>query len=64
MNEKIPAPCEPCHGSGMHHGNVCSDCQGKGYRMFVNGNQNPVKIETPKRWQNQRSILRQKKPIF
>lgn len=39
MIEKLPAPCEPCLGSGVRHGSVCSDCQGKGYRLFF------VKIE-------------------
>ena len=40
MNEKLPAPCEACRGSGLRHGAVCSECQGKGYRLFVNGHQN------------------------
>ena len=45
MNEKLPAPCEPCHGSGLRKGSECSECGGKGYRMFVNGNQTPVRLE-------------------
>ena len=41
MNEKLPAPCEACDGSGLRDGSECSACRGKGYRLFVNGNQIP-----------------------
>jgi hypothetical protein len=64
MNEKLPAPCEPCSGSGMHHGNICGDCRGKGYRMFVNGNQISVRLESPKRWQGRHPIQRKQKPVY
>jgi hypothetical protein len=39
MNEKLPAPCEHCRASGLRHGSVCNECQGKGYRLFVNGSE-------------------------
>jgi hypothetical protein len=51
MNEKLPAPCEACRGSGIRHGAVCSECHGKGYRMFVNGRQIPVPQQKPRGWQ-------------
>ncbi len=37
MNEKLPAPCEACRGSGLRDGSECVECQGKGYRLFING---------------------------
>jgi hypothetical protein len=58
MNEKLPAPCEACRGSGLRHGSVCSECQGKGYRLFINGNQIPVRQEKPYRWQPNRAAQR------
>jgi hypothetical protein len=54
MNERLPAPCEPCHGSGLLKGSACNDCGGKGYRMFVNGNQMPLRQERPQPWQRPR----------
>jgi len=54
MDERLPAPCEPCHGSGLRKGSECSECGGKGYRLFVNGNQAPVRQERPQRRQGQR----------
>jgi DnaJ-class molecular chaperone len=48
MDEKLPAPCEHCRASGLRHGSVCDECQGKGYRLFVNGSQTPVRIERPR----------------
>ena len=53
MEEKLPAPCEACHGSGVRHGVACGECQGKGYRLFVNGRQTPVKQQSPE-WQRPR----------
>jgi len=63
MNEKLPAPCEPCHGSGLRDGSECSECRGKGYRLFVNGNQTPVRQDTPQRRQRQRPVQRQQHPV-
>jgi hypothetical protein len=55
MNEKLPAPCEACRGSGLRHGSVCDECQGKGYQLIVNGNQMvPLRQDKPQRWQGQR----------
>ena len=48
MNEKLPAPCEGCSGSGLRNGAVCSECLGKGYRFIVNGRQSPVQQQRPK----------------
>jgi hypothetical protein len=55
MNEKLPAPCEACRGSGLRHGAVCSECQGKGYRLFIDGRQTPVQQRSPQRWQKARN---------
>jgi len=54
MNEKLPAPCEGCSGSGLRHGAVCSECRGKGYRLIVHGRQTPVQQQSPQRWQRSR----------
>jgi len=51
MNEKLPAPCEACRGSGLRRGAVCSECQGKGYRLMINGHQIAVQQQSPQRWQ-------------
>ena len=48
------APCEACRGFGLRHGNVCGECQGKGYRLFINGNQIAVRQDKPQRWQSNR----------
>jgi hypothetical protein len=48
MDEKLPAPCEPCHGLGLHNGSECGECGGKGYRMFVNGSPSPARQERPR----------------
>ena len=37
MNEKIPIPCEQCHGTGLNAGIECSECQGKGHRVVIGG---------------------------
>jgi hypothetical protein len=58
MDEKLPAPCEPCHGSGLHNGSECAECGGKGYRMFVNGRPSQSPRERPKQWRGQRPISR------
>jgi hypothetical protein len=51
MDEKLPAPCDACRGSGLRHGAVCEECQVKGYRLFINGKQAPVQQQRPRRWQ-------------
>jgi len=63
MNEKLPAPCAACRGTGMRQGTVCNECQGKGYRLFVNGNQTPVPHESPQRLQSQHPMRRQRHPV-
>ena len=47
MNEKLPAPCEACRGSGLRHGALCSECRGKGYRLIVNGRQTRFNSKIP-----------------
>jgi hypothetical protein len=39
MDEKLPIPCDACSASGLRHGAVCAECQGKGYRLSINGKQ-------------------------
>jgi hypothetical protein len=34
MTEKLPAPCEPCHATGLFEGSECVQCRGKGYRLI------------------------------
>jgi hypothetical protein len=58
MNEKLPAPCEACRGSGLRHGAVCSECQGKGYRLIVNGRQTPVRAQLGRRRVRKAAIRR------
>lgn len=60
MNERLPAPCEPCHGSGMRDGTVCSECRGKGYHLLVNGKQLSVRQEKTERWQDHPTRERQR----
>ena len=51
MNEKLPAPCEHCKGTGLSHGSECSECGGKGYRLIVGGRPMPVAAPVKaKRW--------------
>ena len=52
MNEKLPAPCDPCKGTGLLQGSECEQCHGKGYRLMVNGAPVSTRPERPKRWQN------------
>jgi len=47
MDEKLPAPCEHCRASGLRHGSVCEECQGKGYRLFINGSRTPERLKRP-----------------
>ena len=37
MNEKIPIPCEQCHGTGLNAGIECIECHGKGHRVVIGG---------------------------
>ena len=30
MTDKLPAPCEHCHATGLFHGSECVECRGKG----------------------------------
>ena len=60
MNEKLPIPCERCHGSGLFAGLECEG-RGKGYRLSIDGTPVPAKDNRPaskrpnrpKRWQRQ-----------
>jgi hypothetical protein len=38
----------------LRHGVVCEECQGKGYRLIINGKQAPVQQQRPQRWQRPR----------
>jgi DnaJ-class molecular chaperone len=60
MNEKVPAPCEPCHGSGVRDGTVCDKCGGKGYRLLVNQNPDPVPTQKPQQRQDKRQPQRRR----
>jgi DnaJ-class molecular chaperone len=61
MNEKLPAPCQACNGSGVRDGSACSECRGKGYHLFVNGNQvSPMRLQ---RRQRQRPVQRQQRSV-
>jgi DnaJ-class molecular chaperone len=61
MDEKVPAPCEPCHGSGVRDGIICDKCGGKGYRLLVNGKPDPVRTQKPQQRQNNRQPHRQER---
>ena len=37
MNEKIPIPCEQCHGTGLNAGIECIECHGRGHRVVIGG---------------------------
>jgi DnaJ-class molecular chaperone len=63
MSEKLPAPCEACRGTGMRRGSVCGECEGKGYRLFVNGNQIPVRQENPQRRQRRGPAQHPRHPV-
>jgi len=53
MTEKLPAPCEPCKGTGLSHGSECQECRGKGYRLIIEGRPMPVRQPAkPTRWQS------------
>ena len=35
--EKIPVPCEHCHGTGIIRGIECRECLGRGHLVVVAG---------------------------
>jgi hypothetical protein len=37
MNEKLPAPCDKCAGTGLFEGADCERCRGKGYLIINDG---------------------------
>jgi DnaJ-class molecular chaperone len=47
MTDKLPAPCEHCGGTGIFHGSECVECQGKGYRLVIDGHVTAVRAATP-----------------
>ena len=47
MNEKLPIPCERCHGSGLFVGLECEECRGKGYRLSIDGTPVPARDVRP-----------------
>jgi len=52
MNEKLPAPCEHCKGTGLSHGSECTECRGKGYRLIIDGRPVPARQPAKRtRWQ-------------
>jgi len=50
--EKVPVPCDRCHGTGINAGIECSECGGKGHRVVIGGRvAAPTKPpERRKRW--------------
>ena len=44
MNEKLPAPCEHCAATGIFRGIECQECSGKGYRLIIDGRQQPMRV--------------------
>jgi DnaJ-class molecular chaperone len=50
--EKVPVPCDRCHGTGINAGIECSECGGKGHRVVIGGKMAaPTKPpERRKRW--------------
>ena len=45
MSDKLPAPCEHCKATGFFGGSVCRECDGKGFRLIVDGRVIPQKFE-------------------
>ena len=37
MDEKLPIPCEHCHGTGIQADLECKECGGRGHRVVVAG---------------------------
>jgi hypothetical protein len=46
MSDKLPAPCEHCKATGFFGGSVCRECDGKGYRLIIDGRVIPRKFES------------------
>jgi hypothetical protein len=47
MNEKLPVPCEHCHGTGVNAGIECRECGGKGHRVVIAGRLVPPTARPP-----------------
>jgi hypothetical protein len=45
MNDKMPAPCEHCRATGLFGGGECRECDGKGYRLIIDGRVTPQRLE-------------------
>ena len=45
MSDKLPAPCQHCKATGFFEGSECRECDGKGYRLIVDGQVIPRKFE-------------------
>ena len=60
MTEKLPAPCENCHATGLSNGSECLECQGKGYRLMINGQLIAIRTPAAPRgpWRNHRGPIR------
>ena len=59
MNDKMPVPCEDCHGTGINAGIECQECRGKGYRVVIAGKMvNAPKPDRRERWRGKPSIRR------
>jgi DnaJ-class molecular chaperone len=60
MSDKLPAPCEHCKATGLFGGSECRECDGKGYRLIVDGRVIPRKFE--KGMTHRRKQTRQRQP--
>jgi hypothetical protein len=61
MDEKLPAPCERSRASGLRHGSVSDECQGKGYRLFISRSETPEPLKRPQsQWRGPRPPQRQR----
>jgi DnaJ-class molecular chaperone len=59
VNDKIPVPCQHCHGTGINAGIECRECGGKGHRVVIAGRiVNAPKPNRPERWRGKPSIPR------
>jgi DnaJ-class molecular chaperone len=54
MDEKLPVPCEHCHGTGIQAGLECRECGGRGHRVVVAGKLQPNRQRSQPRQQPQR----------
>jgi DnaJ-class molecular chaperone len=45
MSDKLPAPCEHCKATGLFGGSECRECDGKGYRLIIDGRVTPQRLE-------------------